>query len=153
MWDGTTKLIKDVKVGDELTGLYIDGMIDASEPNWKDWTSSINSIGVYKEAHVVQAQRGSYEEYYYINNDIKITVGHPILINKKNTDVWAWVDSPFIEIGDNMKNYSGELVEVTSIEKIIGTLEVMYIDVEDIDNYFAGETLILVHNFESKEPV
>jgi hypothetical protein len=30
MYDGTTKPIKDVKVGEELKGYYIPGMIDES---------------------------------------------------------------------------------------------------------------------------
>jgi hypothetical protein len=32
MYDGTSKAIKDVKVGDELKGYYIPGMIDESIP-------------------------------------------------------------------------------------------------------------------------
>ena len=47
-----------------------------------------------------------------------------------------------------MKGYDGNLVEVTSIEKIEEEMHVVSIDVEDFDNYFAGETPVIIHNID-----
>ena len=153
MFDGTTKLLKDIQIGEQLKGYYIPGMIDESEEGWQDWTGSTNSEGVYKAAKVISILESSYSFYYFINNDIKITVSHPILINKENTDIWSWVDTPFIEVGDNLKGTDKKIIKVESVEKINESIEVIILDVEEIDNYFAGKDPIVVHNSDLKQPV
>ena len=87
MYDGTTKLLKDIEVGDVLKGWYIPGMIDEDIPGWEDWTESIEVEGMIKPVKVTFTKYDSYHEYYIINNDIKITKRHSLLINKLGTDV------------------------------------------------------------------
>lgn len=45
-----------------------------------------------------------------------------------------------------MRGMNGEAIEVQTIELIDDILEVVDLDVEDVDNYFAGEIPVLVHN-------
>jgi hypothetical protein len=68
------------------------------------------------------------------------------LANKNNTNAWSWVDAPDLEIGDKIKGREDSWVEVTSILKVNGLIEVKTLDVEEKDTYFAGNTPIVVHN-------
>ncbi len=146
MWDGTTKAIKDVELGDAVVGWYIDGMIDEIEPGWEEWTGPVGSEENKVKVHVVWTKSDFYSHYFLINNDVKITPSHPMLINQKDTDVWSWVDAGFLKVGDKMKGIDGTAIEITSIEKINEMVEVVELDVEEIDTYFVGETPIAVHN-------
>ena len=49
-----------------------------------------------------------------------------------------------IKVGDSMLNQNGELENVNDIKYISGEVEVVNINVEDLDVYFAGG--VLVHN-------
>jgi predicted transcriptional regulator len=45
-----------------------------------------------------------------------------------------------------MMGIHGEKVEVTSIIRIYEPIEVIALDVEEVDNYFVGETPVVIHN-------
>ena len=60
------------------------------------------------------------------------------------TDRWKWYTLEELSIGDKLLNYKGELIEVTSLDYIEGEVEVVNIDVEPLDVYFA--CCVLVHN-------
>jgi hypothetical protein len=45
-----------------------------------------------------------------------------------------------------MKGMNGELIEITSYQKVNAILPVKIIDVEDVDTYFAGTTPVVIHN-------
>ena len=144
MWDGSVQRLRTIEPGDVVVGYMIDGMIDESIEGWEEWTTEDISSGVLVPAVVKHSYSDSYKEYYIINEDIKITKAHPLFI--KQNDVYGWVDSPDINIGDFMINQDGEEVEITSIEFIPEELNVITMNVEEIDNYFAGNSRVLVHN-------
>ena len=146
MWDGTTKLAKDLEIGDQLIGYYIPGMIPEQEEGWADWTESVEVEGTYEKTTLVAIKLDTFSSYFLINNDLKITLEHQILINKKDTNIWAWVDTPFIEVGDKMKGNNNEIIEVQSIQEINETITVVSPDVEKLDNYLAGENPVIIHN-------
>jgi hypothetical protein len=47
-----------------------------------------------------------------------------------------------------MLGINGEKIEVTSFEKINEFIETITLNVEEFDNYFAGENPIVIHNLE-----
>ena len=146
MYDGTIKILKDIQPGDVLRGYYVPGMIDESIEGWQNWTESLDVKGYEKPTTVVTARFDSYYQYYIINEDIHITNQHPFLANKTNTNLWSWVDAPDLEIGDKIKGRGDSWVEVISVVKVNGLMEVKTLDVEEKDTYFAGNTPIVVHN-------
>ncbi len=149
MWDGTRKKVYNLKVGDELLGYKIPGMIDADDPNWREWTTE-NPIGEKVMCRVKTAVIDFYPEYYFINNDIKITKAHRFFARHENSNIWGWIDSPDLVVGDYLLHEDGSHVKVSSIEFVQDRLDVVTVDVEETDTYFAGGTAVLVHNSEVK---
>lgn len=142
------KLAGEVEVGDVLLGKSIAGMIPAEDENWKDWSSD-NVDGEIVEVTVKHVKVDEYHTYFLINDDLKITTAHDILV--KRYDEWQWLYADFIEVGHKLLGQDGTEVEVTSIEKVRETISTVHIDVEEVDNYFCGTTPILVHNIEENE--
>jgi intein/homing endonuclease len=75
-----------------------------------------------------------------------VTKQHPFLTNKKDSDVWAWVDTPDLEVGDYLKHINGDKVEITSIVYVGDPIYVKTLDVEEVDNYTAGNMAVVIHN-------
>jgi hypothetical protein len=146
MFNGSTKLLKNIKVGDELLGYYIDGMLDESNPYWQYWYAPLSAEGNFEKTVVTGVIPSSYHQYFIINNDIRITKSHPLFVNQAGTDTWNWIDTPYIKVGDKLKGVDGSTIEITSYEVVNDFIEVVTLDVENIDNYFAGQTPVLVHN-------
>jgi len=144
--DGTTKILKDIQVGDWLLGYDFEDMPDESEPNWREYTREDASEGHYVPVQVVFKKFDYYSSYYHINNDIKITKSHPLFIKKASTNLWGWIDSPDIQVGDIMLGKDRSEIIIESIDYVQETLEVVTLDTEETDNYFAGNNPILVHN-------
>jgi hypothetical protein len=82
MHDGTTKLLKDIVVGDVLTGYYMEGMIDGDVPGWNNWTTTSPTEGFMIPITVTEVRTAEYENFYYINSDIKITREHSLFASK-----------------------------------------------------------------------
>ena len=81
--------------------------------------------------------------YYNINDGlIKVTAEHDFWTY--TDEKWKWYNPRQLDVGDKLLDYEGNLIEITSIENIIGEVEVVNFDVEPLDIYFAGG--VLVHN-------
>ena len=145
MYDGTFKVITDVNVGDTLIGYSQDSMIDESDGTWMSWKTDTLE-GDIVPVTVVQADIDYYKEYYVINKRIKITKSHPFFAKAKDSDVWGWIDSADLKVGDLLFKPDGSTEEVTSHEFKQRKLDVVTLNVENVDNYFAGLNPVLVHN-------
>ncbi|HDO19864.1 MAG TPA: hypothetical protein ENG74_03965, partial [Thermoplasmatales archaeon] len=83
MADGTTKNIEDIQVGDRVKSY------DEKTGEWK--------VGVVtKVFHHSPEEMGDY--YLVINNELRVTPNHPILVNGK------WIKAGEIKIGDRLSN-------------------------------------------------
>lgn len=143
MWDGSTKRAKYVKVGDTLQSFTSAGMLDEDESNWKEWkTTEFKSPKIVPTTARV-AYNASYTQYWKINNDVCITQDHPVLVRKNQQ--WGWYDVTDVKVGDFLKGTDG-VIEIKSIDHIKENLNVVVLDVEPYDNYFAGHEPIVVHN-------
>jgi len=92
-----------------------------------------------------------YMDGYWNVNDglIKVTEEHDLWTytftdNVGDARYWKWRKPSQLKIGQSLLDHEGNLIEVTSIEKIEEEVEVVNIDVEPLDVYFAGG--VLVHN-------
>ena len=139
MADGTYKNVEDLVVGDSVQAYNIDGL--GTDENWYGWsTTSFN--GTAMTAQVVNNKLGSYGVYYLVNNTLKATEEHAILIKRAGTTSFEAVRD--VVVGDQMLNESYQWIDITSIEKVYEPVWVANPDVEDVDNYFASG--FLVHN-------
>jgi hypothetical protein len=150
MADGSTRRIYDLNEGDEIIGYSIPGMIDESQNDWETWTTEIPSSGEQKIATVKTALIDKWRGYYVINDDIKITKSHHLFARKPKTKKWGWIDSVDLQVGDYLFHATGEKVRVDTLEYVDDDLDIVDLDVEEVDNYFAGSTPILVHNAVQK---
>lgn len=147
MSDGTFKPVEDVAAGDEVVSYNIQGL-SLEEEAWVDWYARYRVFGEKTVSTVVGNDLRSNGLYYLINNSLKITNEHPVLV-KKGGDTITWEQIRYLRVGNFIFNSNLEWVEVTSIEHVFEDVATGNLDVEQVDNYFAGG--ILVHNTILKE--
>ena len=145
MANGSKKPVEDLKVGDVLLSLDINGLSD-------DETTHHNfniSVSDYSDKYVPTVIRSikvdGYHKYHNINDGLlKITQEHPILIRTTDNRI-MFKRAEHVSIGDSMLNENEEWVVVNSNELIETELFTTWtLDVEDKDVYFANG--ISVHN-------
>ncbi|MBI5242889.1 MAG: hypothetical protein HY922_04285 [Elusimicrobia bacterium] len=119
MGDGSYKNIEDVQVGDMVM-------------------SYDTSTGKYVGSKVVSAPMSQSSNYYYVNETLKVTPGHPLYVNG------AWKMSDQLKVGDQLMNANGELVTVTSIQEFQQDVVVYDLFTEYPNDFFAEN--FLVHN-------
>ena len=139
-------LARDVEVGMTLLGRSVVGMPNGDTEGWEEWKSE-SIEGEVTEVVVKRVVHDTYNKYFHINDDLRITTNHRIMV--KVDSEWSWMYADDICVGDYLLGQDGEIL-VTSIEYVIAPLDVVTMDVEDIDNYFAGETPVVVHNVENE---
>jgi hypothetical protein len=152
MYDGTTKQVQDVEVGDVVTSYQPLGMPDESQ-NYLSYTTTDLSGSTTQGSIVVNVMKTMSYGHILINGSVKA----PYNIQQLNDDVryfvkqgdtWSWVTPNNIEVGDYFLDPSGNETEITSITEGSGDVTWYSLDVEDIDTYFQSN--ILVHNIPPK---
>lgn len=145
--DGSYKNAELIKVGDKILGKSIPGMIDENTDGWEDWTTDSLNGSENVEVTVRSAKLDWYKQYWVINSDLKITQQHHLLV--KRDGVWGWLDVRDMRIGDKLHGKGGHEVNVGTIKLVKERIDVMVIDVEEIDTYYAGKNPVLIHNLDS----
>ena len=145
MADGTFRSLEDVKIGDSVLSYRIPGLKD-DETNVDTWNATLMG-GEATPSTVVKLINGSFTEYYLINNLMKITYEHHVLIFRNG--VYRFIPIGNVNIGDYL--WSEELgnVIISSMELIKESHPFITMDVEETDVYFAHG--LLVHNPNQKE--
>lgn len=110
--------IEDIKVGDYLVGLEKGG-------------SLINSL-------VLDTHKYLQNKYLLVNGVIEVSTSHPFLLNGE------WREAGEIELGDHLMNRKGELITVSSIERINKGVRVYNVSLGSNHTFLANG--ILVHN-------
>ena len=155
MYDGSTKQVQDVQVGDVVKSYKPVGLPD--EFFYQDWLSySTNDLSgsVASGSVVVRTFVHNHFGHYLVNNSIKIPVMNQSMMKGaryflKQGDTWTFAKPNEISVGDYLFNKDGNELEVTSVSEV-GQDDTYYsLDVEDIDTYFTSE--ILVHNIPPRK--
>lgn len=105
--------------------------------NWytKDFKNE-SSNTIVKELY-----KHSTEQYYIINNELKLTPEH-LLFVKKN-DIYEWYSAKNIEIGYELLNSENKFIKVELIEKVNKRADVYNIKIEGtMKNYYADNYLV-----------
>lgn len=137
--------VEDLNVGDEVVSFTIDGMVDESEENWKDWnTSSIQSLA-FTTSRVVGVSKFSADKAIRING-ITSTIDHVYFIYRSRK--YMWVNANEILDTDKLVAFDGKKEKITSIEIINEKTDFVALNVEDVDTLVVkGQTAdILAHN-------
>jgi len=154
MYDGSTKQIQDVEVGDVVKSYLPAGMPDEMfADDWTNYTSTDLSGSTASGSVVIRNMNKGFYGYYLVNGSLKLPVSlqaqaRQQLFFVRQGDTWSWQSPKDIEIGEYFLDTSGSAVEITSISEVAQETEFYSLDVEDIDTYFSSN--ILVHNIPNK---
>ncbi|MEI8191888.1 MAG: polymorphic toxin-type HINT domain-containing protein [candidate division NC10 bacterium] len=119
MEGGTYKNIEDVQVGDKVMSY------DAE-------------LGKFVGAAVVKTTKNDMDKYYIVNDTLKITPGHILMVNGQ------WAMSNNMKVGDHLLNANGERVAITSLKEIDAAVDVYNLITDEPHDFFADN--YLVHN-------
>jgi len=148
MSDGTFKNIEDLYIGDEVMAANIPGLPDNETDinNLELWSSEDISGTTKTIANVTNVIIRSYEQYYLINNSIKITYEHMVPANQEG--IWKFIKVEDLQIGDIIVNENLENIVVMSKDLINDSVNTVSIDIEDKDVYFVEG--LMAHNLSAK---
>ncbi len=130
MADGTTKVIEDVIVGDEVKSIALN-----------------QEAGVFEEVvgTVVELQQAETELVYSINNGLIIaSEDHKHIVRQKTpegdayTERWIVCDTTFVVVDDKMMGADGIEIEVTDKEEVTGTKTVHNLVIENHNTFIAN---------------
>jgi hypothetical protein len=148
MANGTTKLIENIEVGDNLLSIDFDGLDGNDDRSWLGWKRTQETLASeYTNTVVTSVRVDVFNKYYNINNGLlKITEEHPVLVKDNSGDIY-FKHTRDVVASDWLLNESNEWIDITSIELIETSEFTTYaLDVEESDVYFANT--VLVHNVE-----
>jgi intein/homing endonuclease len=89
---------------------------------------------------VKELYKHSTEQYYIINDELKLTPEH-LLFVKKN-DIHEWYSAKNIKIGYELLNSENKFIKVESIEEVNKQADVYNIKIEGTMNYYADNYLV-----------
>jgi hypothetical protein len=138
--DGSVKAIKYLSVGEEVISYKLGN--DPSES--KTWAGNV-SEGQFDKSVVKSVVKDYVKGYYVINNTLKTTPNHMMLI-QDFTGLWRWEGVSKILVGYKLFKEDGTIMNVDSIMYMNAYINIVKIDVEYTDNYFAGG--VLNHNLK-----
>jgi uncharacterized repeat protein (TIGR02543 family) len=145
MSDGTTKLVEQLVVGDVVKSFTSLGMIDESQSNWMEWTTTDPQSGSISETTVVNISSEDVDQTVYTLNETLMFGESVYFLSLKNgTSEWKWTIVSELSVGDKVLNSSLQEISIESITSETSAVETFSVDVESRDNFFASD--ILVHN-------
>ena len=150
--DGSVVNVEDLRIGDEILSVSLQGSTDESSG---DWTNDTFDKDITFTPHSASVQRVLYEfatSYYNINNEQELITGeHHMLYRQAGNQNWVWKTAPTFEVGDFLMNKDGNEVAISSININVDPegYEVVQLDVEP-DDFYIGQTF-LVHNKGSND--
>ncbi|MFH1858497.1 MAG: polymorphic toxin-type HINT domain-containing protein [Candidatus Omnitrophota bacterium] len=119
MADGSQIPIEKVKVGDKV--LAFD-----------------EATKTLKEDSVKEFVEHTADEYFVINDRLRLTEEHPVYSEGK------WVEAGRLKVGDKLLNSDGKSESITSIQKVKENAKVYNLEVNPYHTYVAGG--VVVHN-------
>ena len=149
MADGSWKNMEDLYIGDEVMGIDIPTVpYDEVLPfdYIPTWTSTDVSGTIKSVATVINVDNRSFDSYYLINNQVKVTYEHNVLVQQDG--IWKFIMVENINVGDNIMNENLEIVPVLSKELINETVNTTSINIDDIDVYTVRG--MVAHNIITK---
>ena len=155
MYDGSTKQVQDVQVGDVVKSYKPVGLPDESYTyDWLDYSTTDLSGSVASGSVVMRTMEYDHYGHYLVNGSIKIPIMNQSMMKGaryflKQGDTWTFAKPNEISVGDYLFNKDGNEVEDNISFRGRRRSNIYSLDVEDIDTYFTSE--ILVHNIPPRK--
>ena len=160
--DGTQKEIQELAIGDELLSMRMPNAqteeehpVIASDVAYADYCIVELGESELVSAKIINMFFDFSDTYFLINGEIKVTGEHPFFVKvpegfylptkgQSSEEFWAWEYVRNLEVGQVMYDKDMNEVPIDSIEEIEEEIEIVNIDVDTNNTYFAEG--ILVHN-------
>ena len=160
--DGTQKEIQELAIGDELLSMRMPNAqteeehpVIASDVAYADYCIVELGESELVSAKIINMFFDFADTYFLINDEIKVTGEHPFFVKipdgfylsttgQNSEEFWAWEYVRNLEVGQVMYDKDMNEVPIDSIEEIEEEIEIVNIDVDTNNTYFAEG--ILVHN-------
>jgi len=131
----------DLEEGDVLKGYSLNGLSSDSDGTFFDW--STDSIGeTPKDVTIVNLTYSFASRYYDINGgEITGTSEHPMLVKDSIDGLFRFKQLHNLLVGDKLIKQDGDSlieVDITSVDIIEKTVEIVSIDVEEEDTYLVN---------------
>jgi hypothetical protein len=160
--DETQKEIQELAIGDELLSMRMPNAqtedehpVIASEVAYADYC--IVELGETElvTSKIINMFFDFADSYFVINGDIKVTGEHPFFIKipegfylstrgQNSEEFWCWEYVRNLEVGQIIYDKDMKEISIDTIEEIEEEIEIVNIDVDGNNTYFAEG--ILVHN-------
>jgi hypothetical protein len=136
--DGTIVEAGDLNEGDILKGFTIGGLSVDSDGTFLDWsTESLSTTP--KDVTIVNLTYSFASRYYDVNNgEVTATSEHPMLVKDSVSGDYLFKEMFNLVVGDKLVKGDNSEVEITSIEIVEKTTEIVSIDVEEDDTYMVN---------------
>jgi hypothetical protein len=136
--DGTIVEAGDLNEGDILKGFSIGGLSVESDGTFLDW--STNSLSTTpKDVTIVNLTYSFASRYYDVNNgEVTATAEHPMLVKDSVSGDYLFKEMFNLVVGDKLVKGDNTEVDITSIEIVEKTTEIVSIDVESEDTYMVN---------------
>lgn len=136
--DGEIIEAGDLDEGDILKGVNLNGLSEVIDNNFLRWGSETLGNELV-DVNVVNLTYSFASRYYDVNNgEITATAEHPMCVKDSNDGLFRFKEIHNLVEGDKLIKWDGTEVEVTSIEAIEKTVEIVSIDVDGPDTYLAN---------------
>lgn len=160
--DGTQREIQDLSIGDELLSMRMPNAqteeehpVIASDVAYADYCIVELGESELVSAKIINMFFDFSDTYFLINGEIKVTGEHPFFVKvpegfylptkgQSSEEFWAWEYVRNLEVGQVMYDKDMNEVPIDSIVEIEEEIEIVNIDVDTNNTYFAEG--ILVHN-------
>mgnify|MGYP004452576471 FL=1 len=152
--DGSVVNVEDLRIGDEILSVSLQGSTDESSG---DWTNDTFDKDITFTPHSASVQRVLYEfsdSYYNINSGSELITGeHHMLYRQAGNENWTWKTAPTFEVGDFLMDKSGNEIAISSVEINVDPdgYEVVQLDVEP-DDFYIGKTFLVHNKGSNSEP-
>ena len=154
MYDGSTKEIQDIQVGDVVKSYQPIGMPN-SDLDYANWNTD-DLGGSFFSGSVVVGKNEAESSFYYTisgsnNKEYKRHQLSSTFIFDSGSDDYRFIPTWNLEPGDRMFDKDGNEITIVSKEEVVLENPATFyaLDVEDIDTYFSSD--ILVHNLPLKD--
>jgi hypothetical protein len=136
--DGTIVEAGDLNEGDTLKGFSIGGLSVDSDSTFLEWSSDSLST-TPKDVTIVNLTYSFASRYYDVNNgEVTATAEHPMLVKDSVSGDYLFKEMFNLVVGDKLVKGDNSEVEITSIEIVEKTTEIVSIDVEEEDTYMVN---------------
>ena len=140
--DKETIPIEQIKVGQEILSFNLNTLQKSQKYDILVKMETNNFEGFFQEDLVKNVWKNTVDEYYLINDKLKITKDHIVLSKRNNMYYWTKVEQ--LLLNDYLFTELNIFEKITSIIIVKEPVKVFNLEVNRVFNYFANSYLI--HN-------